>query len=104
MQEALGLLPIDLGPTRRSSMTFTHPAVLSWANMARATIWELVAPLHALASQGLYGLCRGFLARVFGHQHSDLVVDDECRRKLELSSKPVCAYLALRGYPDHNTN
>jgi hypothetical protein len=51
--------------------------------------------LPGTLSQSFHGFCPAFLAGIFGHQPSDLMLDDECRRKLQLSSKPVRTHLAL---------
>jgi hypothetical protein len=48
-----------------------------------------------LAGWGFYCFCPGFLARLFGHQLSELVFDSECRRQLELSPKMMRAHLTL---------
>ena len=53
-----------------------------------------------LASGSFYCVCPRFVARIFGHQLSELMFDSDSRRKLELSSKMMCAHwLSCRNRP-----
>ena len=58
------------------------------------------ANLPRMPGCGLYCFCPRFLARIFGHQLSELMFDSGSRRKLELSSKMMSAHwLSCRNRP-----
>jgi hypothetical protein len=85
----LEILAVNAGSTTTESLRRDQEGTLK--NASGDLLQGANLP-RMLARQGFY---ISFLARIFGHQHSDLVFDDECRRKLELSSKPMRAHLAL---------
>ena len=90
----LEILALNRGRRQRNGRAVTK---IRGARNVSGDLFQDTDLHRTLVSQGVncFRLC--FLARILSHQHSELVFDDECRRKLEFSSKPMGFYFRRSG-------